>query len=227
MIEDFLLIGDRLSTYLFEIAMAIICGGLIGLERGLHHKAAGLRDNILICLGATLYMIITEIITISISGNVMSDPTRMAGQVITGIGFIGAGTIIQSRGGGIQGITTAATIWVVAGIGLLIGVHQALMGLLVTGITLLILTLLQGVEKNIQERKKGILLKLIVKEDTPEIRKILQDILTKHDVRPGGFRSEQSPVGIKLTLHGGDEPRDIRLLIGDIWTLPGIIEVEH
>ncbi|CUS88767.1 MgtC/SapB family protein, partial [Candidatus Kryptonium thompsonii] len=103
---------------LFKFFLAIVFGGLIGLERELKGKPAGFRTNILICLGSTLYMIL--------SMKIAGDPGRIAAQVVTGIGFIGAGTIIQARGT-ITGLTTAATIFVVASIGLAIGSNQIIL----------------------------------------------------------------------------------------------------
>jgi len=99
-----------------KVLIAILAGGGIGLERELARKPAGLRTNILICLGATLLMDLSIGIT---SGN-DGDPGRIAAQVVTGIGFLGAGTILHTRGT-ITGLTSAATIWVVAAIGLTVG----------------------------------------------------------------------------------------------------------
>ena len=118
---------------LFKFFLAIVFGGLIGLERELKGKPAGFRTNILICLGSTLYMIL--------SMKIAGDPGRIAAQVVTGIGFIGAGTIIQARGT-ITGLTTAATIFVVASIGLAIGSNQIILATIFTGLVLIVLTLL-------------------------------------------------------------------------------------
>lgn len=95
-----------------KLVIAIIAGGAIGVERELRGKPAGLRTNILICLGSALLM--------DLSMSVDGDPGRIAAQVVTGIGFLGAGTILHTRGT-ITGLTSAATIWVVAAIGLTAG----------------------------------------------------------------------------------------------------------
>lgn len=219
-------IGGILPGFFLEVIFAIICGGLVGLERGLHHKAAGLRDNILICLGAALYMNLSEFIVILSDSGLNVDPTRIAGQVVTGIGFIGAGVIIQGKGG-ISGLTTAATIWVVAAIGLLIGADQALLGLMVTGVTLLVLTALHGLEKGFMERPKTVLLKLTAREDTVELRERVQQILEAFKVKTSAFRSEQVLNGYKLTLQCANEPDDVRALVAKLWTVAGIMEVEH
>ena len=102
-----------------KLLLAVALGGLIGIERESSKKPAGFRTNILICIGATMMMILSQII-LKGEGSSSSDATRMAAGVITGIGFIGAGTIIQARGM-VVGLTTAATLWAVAGLGLVIG----------------------------------------------------------------------------------------------------------
>lgn len=99
-----------------KLLIAILAGGGIGLERELRGKPAGLRTNILICVGSALLMDLSMRIALQYSG----DPGRIAAQVVTGIGFLGAGTILHTRGS-ITGLTSAATIWVVAAIGLTAG----------------------------------------------------------------------------------------------------------
>ncbi|MCE9601248.1 MAG: MgtC/SapB family protein [Gemmatimonadetes bacterium] len=99
-----------------KLLIAILIGGGVGLERELKGKPAGLRTNILICLGSALLMDLS----MSLSTRYGGDPGRIAAQVVTGIGFLGAGTILHTRGQ-ITGLTSAATIWVVAALGLTIG----------------------------------------------------------------------------------------------------------
>jgi putative Mg2+ transporter-C (MgtC) family protein len=101
-----------------RLLLAALLGGVIGLERELSGKPAGLRTNLLICVGAALLMEIS--INMAVDSGGSADPTRIAAQIVSGIGFLGAGTIIQARGS-IIGLTTAATIWVVAAIGMAVG----------------------------------------------------------------------------------------------------------
>jgi putative Mg2+ transporter-C (MgtC) family protein len=105
---------------IIKLALAILMGGAIGLERQLAGKASGLRTNILICLGSALIMDLSMNLGMSFGDVRVGDPGRIAAQIVTGIGFIGAGTIMQSRGA-ITGLTSAATIWVVAAIGMTVG----------------------------------------------------------------------------------------------------------
>ena len=95
-------------------------GGAIGLEREIAGKPAGLRTNILICMGAALLTDVSIGLVSGPDGTRLGDPSRLAAQIVTGIGFLGAGTIMQARGT-ITGLTSAATIWVVAAIGITIG----------------------------------------------------------------------------------------------------------
>ena len=103
-----------------KLGIAVLSGGAIGFERQVAGKPAGLRTNILICLGSALVMDLSMNLGTSLGGLRIGDPGRIAAQVVTGIGFIGAGTIMQSRGT-ITGLTSAATLWVVAMIGLAAG----------------------------------------------------------------------------------------------------------
>lgn len=105
---------------IIRLVLSVLLGGLIGLERQLHRRAAGLRTHILVCLGSCLIML-TSLHVFDIYNNKANlDPARIAAGVITGIGFLGAGAIIREREG-IKGLTTAASLWVVAGIGLAVG----------------------------------------------------------------------------------------------------------
>src|SRR4029450_5383865 len=107
----------------FRLGTAILCGGIIGLERQLRGKAAGIRTSILICLGTELF------VTLGASfGGERVDPTRVLGQVVTGIGFLGGGVIL-AREGLVVGVTSAAVIWVLAAPGALIGLGHLLGGL--------------------------------------------------------------------------------------------------
>jgi uncharacterized membrane protein YhiD involved in acid resistance len=117
------------------ILLAVLCGGAVGLERELRGKAAGLRTTILICVGAALF---TQLSLVMAGGR--GDPARIAAQIVPGVGFIGAGAILHSRGS-VTGLTSAATIWVVAAIGVALGSGDIFVGV---GVTLLILLVLRG-----------------------------------------------------------------------------------
>ncbi|MGH7529412.1 MAG: MgtC/SapB family protein [Gemmatimonadales bacterium] len=123
---------------MLQVCLATLLGGAIGLERELGGKPAGLRTNILICIGAVLYTHISIAMLGGEAGG--ADPTRVAGQIVTGVGFIGAGTILHARGA-VVGLTSAATIWVVAAIGVALGSRFYLEAV---GTTLVVIIVLQG-----------------------------------------------------------------------------------
>ena len=120
---------------LLQLVLAVVLGGAIGVERELKGRPAGLRTNILICIGAALFTALSY--RMSEGGG---DPGRVAAQVLTGVGFIGAGTILHTRGA-VTGLTSAATIWVVAAIGMTLGTRAYFEAV---GTTLLVLIVLAG-----------------------------------------------------------------------------------
>jgi len=133
------------TTVIIRLGLSILLCGLIGLERKFYHKPAGFRTNIMVGLGSTLLMILgIHILSEFNEGNTV-DITRLAGQVVTGIGFLGAGAIIQSRGS-VHGLTTAAGIWVVAAIGMTVGLGYYFAAIAATLAALLVLIVMGRVE---------------------------------------------------------------------------------
>lgn len=113
-----LLDQDLLTTFI-RLILALLCGGILGFERGRKKRPAGFRTYMLVCLGAALVMMTNEYISVKYR---TGDPARMAAQVISGIGFLGAGTIIVTGHNRVKGLTTAAGLWAAACIGLAIGI---------------------------------------------------------------------------------------------------------
>lgn len=135
-----------------QIFLAVLLGGLIGLERELKGKPAGLRTTILICLGSTLFMMLSSKVA-QMAGSQEADPARIASGIVTGIGFLGAGSIFRGEGT-VQGLTSAATIWVVGALGLAIGCGHYVLAIGVTIIILLILSVLGRLECYISNKCK-------------------------------------------------------------------------
>ena len=129
-----------------RLLLALILSGLIGLERQMHRRTAGLRTHILVSLGSCLIMLTSLYIFAIYKNEVPLDPARIAAGVITGIGFLGAGAIIRDREG-VKGLTTAASLWVVAGIGLATGCGFYKAALFTTVLALLTLFFLRYVER--------------------------------------------------------------------------------
>jgi len=132
----------------YSIVLAVVLGAAIGLERELSHKAAGLRTNILICLGAAVFTIISR----RMAAGQQDSLTRIAAQIVTGVGFLGAGAIIVDRGG-VHGLTTAATIWLVASIGMACGAGFYSLAFISTILAMIVLIGLAKLAKH--ERNKG------------------------------------------------------------------------
>jgi putative Mg2+ transporter-C (MgtC) family protein len=131
-----------------RLSLAAMLGGVLGLEREWHHKTAGLRTNILIAMGAALF----TLMSIELTGTT-GDPSRVASQIVTGIGFLGAGAILRTNAG-IQGLTTAAAIWVNAAIGVTVGGGQYHLAFIATGVTLVVLMVLPPLERMVERRTK-------------------------------------------------------------------------
>lgn len=136
-------------TVIIRLLLATLLGAAVGFEREYFGKSAGLRTHALVCMASTLM----TIVSIYISKCSGSDPGRIAAQVITGIGFIGAGTILRA-GASVKGLTTAATLWTVAGIGLAVGVGEYLAAAFATGITFIVLLFFSMFERKIGKEQK-------------------------------------------------------------------------
>ncbi len=140
-----------LLSVVLRILVAIVAGGLIGLERGLKNRPAGLRTYMVVCLGACLIMLTNQYIY---QITKVGDPVRMGAQVVSGIGFLGAGTIIVTRRNQIKGLTTAAGLWAAAGVGLAVGIgfyEAALIG----GFAIFtVMTLLQRMDSKMHRTTK-------------------------------------------------------------------------
>lgn len=133
-----------------KLLVAVVCGGAIGFEREVSHKPAGLRTNVLVCVGATLFMIVSRHIG---GGAPFTDPARLVAQVVTAIGFIGAGVILQSRGS-ITGLTTAATILVVGAVGVAIGEGMFTVAAMTTVLIMVVLVLLRKLERAFVRKRR-------------------------------------------------------------------------
>jgi len=134
------------QTILFRLLISFIVGSLVGFEREKHKQPAGLRTHILICMGSALIMLLSIFIPQTFQNFQNGDPSRIAAQVVSGIGFLGAGAIMKF-GVNVKGLTTAASIWVIAALGLAIGAGMYWGVLIGTIIILFVLTILDLLEK--------------------------------------------------------------------------------
>lgn len=205
-----------------KLLLAVALGGLIGLERETSQKPAGFRTNILICVSAAMMMILSDLLLQGTEAS-RGDMTRIAAGVITGIGFIGAGTIIQARGS-IVGLTTAATLWAVAGLGLVIGAGHYLAALIFTAVIILTLVIFRQVES--QFLKKN-LYRYSIKTKTPNV--LLID-LKKLAIREGIkfkelSRRKEGDFSLLQVSFQAHEDKEQRFSLG-LLGLEGVLEVK-
>src|SRR5436309_615030 len=202
-----------------KLLIAAILGGIIGIEREIRDKPAGLRTNILICVGSTLFMSISTKVAHVLGG----DPTRIAAQIISGIGFLGAGAVLHSYGF-VMGLTTAATIWVVAGVGMALGSGMYLVAVFATGMSLVTLYFLSFIEDKIQGRRSYSYALVVtdLNQALASINKVLQD----SSVTAASFNLKKEAghysVWFNLVI-----PRDTNIkIIQRLSEVPEIIQVE-
>ncbi|MFD2555408.1 MULTISPECIES: MgtC/SapB family protein [Sphingobacterium] len=132
------MIGDLFSNENFQtIVVSLLCGSIVGMEREYRNKSAGFRTVILICLGATIFTMASRL------GNMADD--RIAANIVTGIGFLGAGVIFRGKFS-VQGLTTAAVIWTMAAVGMLVGFGQFMLGISLAILMVVVLSLFQKME---------------------------------------------------------------------------------
>lgn len=161
---------ERYIIIIFKLLLSFILGGTVGYEREFKNRPAGLRTHVLVCLGATLVQIIS-IDYYKLNSIVNYDPMRLGAQVISGIGFLGAGTILK-EGVNVKGLTTAASIWAVACIGLAVGSGLYFEGIVTTLFIYFCLRWFKGIEKRIIQGKRYIVFSMILKDEPGVIGEI-------------------------------------------------------
>lgn len=176
---------DLLSALL----IAVLLGGGVGLQRELRGKSAGLRTNILICVGATLFTQMSQSMAL-----LVGDPTRIAAQIVTGVGFLGAGTILHSKGY-VTGLTSAATIWLVAAIGMAVGAGAIYEAAGAALLVIVVLAVLGRVEAYLRTQQEVTHVELEVEAD-PEKVVALEQIVERAGLEVEQLRSER--VGDKI-----------------------------
>ena len=197
--------GPKVWAMVLRLVFAAVAGSLIGIERGRHGRAAGLRTHALVCLGAAM----AAEIGIFVSGTLApgSDPMRLGAQVISGIGFLGVGTILVKGRFQVTGLTTAAGLWATAAIGLAIGsgfLAGALAGVVLTLLTITILSYLE-MRINRRHRRFGVYIEIENAECVRGILNQLQDKYRTEDVQVTPPRSALSGhVGIEASVHTYD-----------------------
>lgn len=174
-----------IATYeiIIRLALAALLGSIIGFERQRREWAAGLRTHMLVCVGAALVMIVSaygfsDVIN---KPGIVLDPSRVAAQVVSGIGFLGAGTILFMKNEVVRGLTTAAGLWTVAAIGLAVGGGLYIAATITTVLVFIILAAIKPLEERVFNKNKYNGLKLTVKRNQVNLEHI-QQTLTRHNI---------------------------------------------
>ena len=163
-----------------RLALSCILGGLIGYERESKSKSAGLRTNMLVCIGSCLIMILSTEIYSTVEGKTNADPARLAAQVVSGIGFLGAGAIMK-EGLNVTGLTTAACLWVVAGVGLSVGAGYYISAFFTSVLVFLVLEVFAKLD-SFHKIDKKLTAKVIIKNNSTAVQEVY-DTLKLHNIK--------------------------------------------
>lgn len=212
---------------LFRLVLAAVLSGAIGFEREFHGRAAGFRTHILLCVGSTLVMLTSMHIFDIYAGRVEVDPARIAAGVITGIGFLGAGAIMHFRSA-VRGLTTAASLWVVAGMGLAVGSGLYFGAIVTTLLTIITLMVFSKLEKVMIRRYWYKTLIVEMGEGAALLRNV-REILTEYKCEITDFEVDKADMGGRMILKIGlklTETAYLGQLIVDIGHIDGVSHVK-
>ncbi len=212
-----------LPVLLSNTIFAGICGAAIGIQRERKGKHAGYRTMVLICMGSSLFTFASKVVP-DIAG-FPSDPARIAAQIVTGIGFVGAGTIIQARGN-IVGLTSAAVIWLVGAIGMLIGFGFPLASLLITLVVLIFLITSYKVENIILGKCHFSALEVTFK-DSGTLKKTVSSILASNDFDISKYKLESKGKELVLKIIYCDAHLQHHKFLTEIYELQNIKEIRN
>ncbi len=191
----------------FRLLVSFILGGLIGLEREWHRQSAGLRTHIVISLGATMLTLLSLYIPQTYMRSQGGDPGRIAAQVISGIGFLGGGAIFR-LGANVRGLTTAASIWVVAGIGMVVGAGMYDAALIGTGLVLFALFVMVPFEKKVFPGRTLRVLEIVMhgeKVNTDRIFPLLEEYGIEIKAVDISQSFQEKTIQLRLTVQVPDE----------------------
>lgn len=207
-----------------KLVLAAVLGGIIGLERELSGKPAGFRTNLLICVGAAL---LTELsIAVARAADPLvtqADPGRIAAQIVSGIGFLGAGTIIQARGS-VVGLTTAATLWVVAAIGIAAGAGAYIEAIGTTFLVLAALLFLGRFEKSVLERQTSRIVQVTLAPE-PRLLQVVEEALRTTGLQVRIADVERQRDAIVATFESKGSPPMLAKIVSRLLEIPGVRKI--
>jgi putative Mg2+ transporter-C (MgtC) family protein len=214
-------------TIVFRLVLSAVLSGIVGFEREFHGRAAGFRTHILLCVGSTLIMLTSIHIFDIYSGIAPVDPARLAAGVVTGIGFLGAGTIMRYKAS-VRGLTTATSLWVVAGIGLGVGSGLYFGSILTTLIAMIALMFFSVLER-VMIRRDWYKTIIIETRDGVEQLKKIRGTLSEYGSEINDFEVDRSEDGtnmiLKFDIKLSTNKHDMQL-IQDVARLEGIKSVK-
>ena len=216
-------LADFRLDLLVRLLVAAALGGVIGIEREWSGKPAGFRTNLLICVGAALLTYLSVNLARVVGGPGPADPARIAAQIVSGIGFLGAGTIIQSRAG-VVGLTTAATLWVVAAIGMTVGAGFFVEAIGTTFLVMLALLLLGRVEPYLRRKEERVV--RVTMSGEPDLVDRVESMLeARFAVQV--LEAEREPGRLTMAYHLSGPARHGRRVVADLLEIDGVDRVRR
>ena len=210
-----------------RLFVALILGGLIGIEREGIRRPAGLRTHILVCVSSALIMLSGIYLSDAFVNRSTVDPARLGAQVISGIGFLGAGTILKGNSG-VKGLTTAASLWSVAGIGIACGIGFYLGAIICTSLILFALMVFGKIEKFIKKRDHALYIEILCENQSNNLDKVINAFNKKNiDIKnmETNILDNKSTLQLKFlaVLPRGSKPQ---VIISDITHIDGINSIK-
>ncbi len=213
------------ATAALRLLLAAVLGGLVGFERQRRHHPAGLRTHTLVCLGSALIMLVSEDIAARYLDRTNADPARIAAQVVSGIGFLGAGTIMR-EGLTVRGLTTAASLWVVAALGLAVGAGYYLAAGVTVAVALVTLGVLNRLELLVAERGHNARVR-VTGANRPGLLADLTAELDRLRVHARSFRVHEAGDSLRVEVTGYCPPGlGVDTVMERLLTLEGVRHVE-
>lgn len=203
------------------VSVSVVCGLAVGAEREARQKAAGIRTVSLICVGSTIFTLASVMLATD-----NDDRTRIAAQVVTGVGFLGAGAIIRNRGN-VIGLTTGATVWTVAAIGVLVGGGFAAAGVVLTMVVVFMLAVVGRIEMGVLEPCRFVEIELIYLVENGKTRVRLLRILDDYRIPDKNWSVTTEGDKETVSLRYCHYHRPHRSLLFDVADLPGLLEIRR
>lgn len=208
---------------MMRLVLAAVLSGAIGFEREFHGRAAGFRTHILLCIGSTLIMLTSIHIFDIYNARTTCDPARIAAGVITGIGFLGAGTIMHSKSA-VRGLTTAASLWIVTGLGLAVG-SGLYFGAIVTTILTIVTLMFFSKLEHVMIRRDWYKTAVIEMQDGVDMLKSIRDIIAEYRADITDFEVDRGHDGTGMILKVGLKLYTVKYsdqIITDLGQLKGV-----